>query len=86
MKSLWEELDTLNTLPLVSSPNDQVKALLLAISQQQEETKLFQFLNGLDECYNAQLSHFLLLNPLPSVEIASATRRGTSISFTVEQN
>lgn len=72
VRSLWEELDTLTTLPLVTSPTEEVKNLLIAIAQQQEETKLFQFLNDLDEIYNAQRSHFLLLDPLPSVETVSA--------------
>ena len=72
MRSLWEELDALNTLPLVKEHTNEVKTLLAAIFQEQEETKLFQFLNGLDSIYNAQRSHFLLLNPLPSVETVSA--------------
>lgn len=73
MKSLWEELDTLNTLPVIVTPTTDVQSLLATIEQQRDESKLFQFLNGLDEIYNAQRSHFLLLNPLPSVESVSAS-------------
>lgn len=72
MRALWEELDTLNTFPVVHNPTDEVKNLLNVISSQQQESRLFQFLNGLNEAYNPQRSHFLLLSPLPSVEVASA--------------
>lgn len=72
MKSLWVEIDSLNCLPAVSTLTDDVTKLLEAITLQQDETKLFQFLNGLDEVYTAQRSHFLLLDPLPTIEVVSA--------------
>ncbi|XP_074352394.1 uncharacterized protein LOC141691563 [Apium graveolens] len=72
MRSLWEELDALNTLPTVPNPTAEVKILLETIAAQKDESRLFQFLNGLNDIYNPQRSHFLLVNPLPSVEIVSA--------------
>lgn len=73
MKVLWEELDAMNSLPVLTTTTTETKALLTCIEQQQEETKLFQFLNGLNEVYNPQRSHLLMLQPLPSVESASST-------------
>ncbi|XP_074373583.1 uncharacterized protein LOC141713918 [Apium graveolens] len=73
MKVLWEELDAMNILLISTTTTDETKTLLKTIHQQKEETKLFQFLNGLNETYNPQRSHLLMQNPLPSVESASST-------------
>lgn len=63
MKSIWEELDNLNALPVVNDATDDVKQLLAAIALQKEESKLFQFLNGVNDDYNHQRSQFTWNNP-----------------------
>lgn len=72
MRSLWEELDSMNVLPNITSMTDDVKLLLETITKYQDESKLFQFLNGLHESFGPQRSNLLMLNPLPSVESACA--------------
>lgn len=71
MKGMWEELDSLDQLLVVSSEADVVLKLLEALETQREERRLFQFLNGLNNMYGVQRSHLLMLVSLPSVEFAS---------------
>ena len=73
MKTLWEELETLCTFPPITQVTAEVSAYVEALNLQQEEQKLFQFLNGLDEDYGPQRSNLLMLSPLPSVESACCT-------------
>ncbi|XP_021719096.1 uncharacterized protein LOC110686814 isoform X1 [Chenopodium quinoa] len=70
MSSLWEEIDVVNALPVVTESNAKIRSLLSAISKYQEEQKLFQFLNGLDEHFGAMRKQLLILIPLTTVESA----------------
>lgn len=70
MKTIWEELDAMNILPSVTAPSPDVVKLLVSINVQKEESRLFQFLNGLNEVFDSQRSQLLMITPLPTVETA----------------
>ncbi|PWA90678.1 hypothetical protein CTI12_AA098680 [Artemisia annua] len=70
MKCVWEELDSVNVLPVISVVSQEVSLFLSALSKQKEDQRLFQFLNGLDDQYTNQRSQILMIVPLPSVENA----------------
>uniref|UniRef100_A0A803MEL1 Uncharacterized protein n=1 Tax=Chenopodium quinoa TaxID=63459 RepID=A0A803MEL1_CHEQI len=70
MSSLWEELDSMNALPVISEPSADVRNLLNVVARNQEDSRLFQFLNGLDDHFSAMRSQMLMLTPLPTVESA----------------
>lgn len=73
MKTIWEELESLNILHVVTNPTAEITKLLADIETQKEKSKLFQFWNGLNDVCSPQRSQLLLLNPLSIVESASAT-------------
>jgi len=68
IRGICEELSATNDLPRFSVMNEETTNLLHALAKQNEEHKLFQFLNGLDKLYGTQRSQILMMNPLPSVE------------------
>ncbi|GJS99906.1 hypothetical protein Tco_0821076 [Tanacetum coccineum] len=70
MKCVWEELDNINVLPMISVINHEVSVFLATLNKQKEEQRLFQFLNGLEEHFSHQRSQILMIDPLPSVEVA----------------
>lgn len=72
MSTLWEEIDSMTVLPRVAVNSVEVTALLSAIESMRDESRLFLFLNGLNEVYGAQRSQLLMLSPLPTVEVACA--------------
>ncbi|GJW17122.1 cysteine-rich receptor-like protein kinase 8 [Tanacetum coccineum] len=70
MKCVWEELDSLNSLPTIVRITHEItiSTFLNALSKQKEDQRLFQLLNGLEDCYSHQRSQILIMNPLPNVE------------------
>uniref|UniRef100_A0A803NB71 Retrotransposon gag domain-containing protein n=1 Tax=Chenopodium quinoa TaxID=63459 RepID=A0A803NB71_CHEQI len=70
MSSLWEELDSMNAMPVVTETTAEMRNLLNAIAKYQEESRLFQFLNGLSDQYSAMRTQLLMMTPLPTVDTA----------------
>ncbi|XP_021758583.1 uncharacterized protein LOC110723538 [Chenopodium quinoa] len=46
MRSLWKELEAVSALPTITTTGTDITAFLRAMERQQEESHLFQFLNG----------------------------------------
>ncbi|KAL8131685.1 hypothetical protein AgCh_007577 [Apium graveolens] len=59
----------MNVLPAIANLTDEIRAFLRALEVQKQESRLFQFLNGLDDCYAPQRSQILMTVPLPTVEM-----------------
>ena len=51
LTSVWDEIESLNVLPVVTTVNPDIVKLMSTIATFKEEAKLFQFLNGLNEIY-----------------------------------
>uniref|UniRef100_A0A803LKW1 Protein kinase domain-containing protein n=1 Tax=Chenopodium quinoa TaxID=63459 RepID=A0A803LKW1_CHEQI len=68
MSSLWEELDSMNDLLVISKPTVDVRNLLNVVARNREKSRLFQFLNGLNDQNGAMRSQMLMFTPLPTVE------------------
>lgn len=49
--SLWEEIDSMNNLHIVITRVADVTTFIAAIETLKAESRLFLFLNGLDETY-----------------------------------
>ncbi|VFQ69944.1 unnamed protein product [Cuscuta campestris] len=70
---MWEELESLDQLPTITTVGEDVTRFLEALEKQKEEKRLFQFLNGVDEVYGPQRSQLLMMTALPSVEFACSS-------------
>lgn len=73
LSSLWEEIESMNTLPVVTTVAADFTTFVDAINKQKAESRLFQFLNGPDDVYAALRSQLLMQNPLPTVVVAFST-------------
>lgn len=73
MRGKWEELESLDQLPHITTNGEDITKFLEDLNQQKEEKRLFQFLNGADECYGPQRSKLLMMSTLPSVEVACSS-------------
>lgn len=41
MRGIWEELDSLNSIPPITSLNEEIKAYVDALRKQEDENRLF---------------------------------------------
>jgi len=56
MKGAWEELKSMSDLPCITINAEDVTLFLACLQKKMAEHRLFQFLNGLDDIYQAQRS------------------------------
>ncbi|XP_076882896.1 uncharacterized protein LOC143531495 [Bidens hawaiensis] len=66
MKSIWDELNSLNLIP---SCNCGFANLL---AKREEDQRLIQFLMGLNSCYDSVRGNILMMQPMPSISQAYA--------------
>ncbi|XP_074290166.1 uncharacterized protein LOC141616903 [Silene latifolia] len=72
LRILWQNLEIMSGWPPVTQVTAEVNAWLDAQHKEQEERKLFQFLNSLHPSYSTMRSNVLMMSPLPRVEEAAA--------------
>ncbi|XP_074297640.1 uncharacterized protein LOC141628387 [Silene latifolia] len=72
LRILWQNIELMNDWPPISQMTSEIGAWLEAQQKEQNERKLFQFLNGLHSSYITLRSNILMMSPLPSVEEAAA--------------
>ncbi|XP_074265248.1 uncharacterized protein LOC141587673 [Silene latifolia] len=72
LRILWQSIELMNDWPPLSEMTPEIGAFLNAQHKEQEERKLFQFLNGLNPSYNTMRSNVLMMNLLPTAEEAAA--------------
>ncbi|KAK9698730.1 hypothetical protein RND81_08G127100 [Saponaria officinalis] len=66
---MWGELQNMSTLPTITKITTEIAEYLTALDKQEEDRRLFQFLNGLDNKeYGILRSNVLMMDHLPSVE------------------
>lgn len=71
--SLWEEIESINIMPIVTTVVDDIAIFMTAIATHKAESHLFQFFNGLDDTYASSRTQLLMHHPLPTVGFAYAT-------------
>ncbi|XP_074377467.1 uncharacterized protein LOC141718989 [Apium graveolens] len=71
LTSMWEELDSMNLLPVITTVSPEVTALL-QLKLRGLNLGCFVFLNGLNKVYGPMRSQLLMNHPLPNVETACA--------------
>ncbi|XP_074293705.1 uncharacterized protein LOC141620839 [Silene latifolia] len=72
LRILWQNIELMNDWPPISQMTPEIGAWLEAQQKEQNERKLFQFLNGLHSSYTTLRSNILMMSPLPNVEEAAA--------------
>ncbi|XP_074289526.1 uncharacterized protein LOC141614681 [Silene latifolia] len=70
LRILWQNLEIMSDWPPITQVTLEVNAWLDPQLKEQEERKLFQFLNGLNTSYATIRSHVLMMSPLPTGEEA----------------
>ncbi|XP_074293762.1 uncharacterized protein LOC141620915 [Silene latifolia] len=72
LRILWQNIELMNDWPPITQMTAEINAWLEAHLKEQDERKLFQFLNNLHPSYSTLRSNILMMTPLPIVEEVAA--------------